>query len=52
MEINSLPDKELKAIVIRTLTELEKRKDKHSKNFSKELENIKKQPVRAEEYNN
>ena len=41
-EINNLPDKEFKALVIRILTELGKRIDEHSKNFSKELEYIKK----------
>lgn len=39
--MNNLPDKEYKALVIRMLTEL-KRLDEHSENFSKELENIKK----------
>ena len=39
--INNLPDKESKRIVIRMLTELGKRIDGHSKNFKKELENIK-----------
>lgn len=38
-EINNLPDKELKALVIRMLTELGKRIDKQLE-FLKELENI------------
>ena len=41
-EINNLPDKEFKALVIRMLTALGKRKDKHCEYFNKELENIKK----------
>ena len=38
-QINSLPDKEFKALVIKMLTELGK---VHCENFNKELENIKK----------
>ena len=41
-EINNLPDKECKALVLRMLTELGKSIDEHSENFNKELENIKK----------
>ena len=37
-ENDNLPDKELKALVIRMLTELGKRIDEHSKNFNKEVE--------------
>ena len=51
-QINNLPDKEFKALVIRMLMELRKRIDKHSENFNKEPENIKKKKVRDEEYNN
>ena len=51
MEINNLPDKEFKAIII-MLTELGKRIEEHSENFNKGLEDIKKEPVRVEEYNN
>ena len=40
-EINNLPDKEFKALVLRMLTELGKRIDKHSENLNKELENKK-----------
>ena len=39
-EINNSPDKELKALAIKILTELGKRIDEHSENFNKELENI------------
>ena len=42
IEINSLPDKEYKLMVIRMLTELGRRINEHSENFNKELENIKK----------
>ena len=38
-EINNLPDKEFKTLVIRMLTELGKRMDEQSENFNKELEN-------------
>lgn len=41
-QINSLPDKELKVILIRMLTELWKRIDEFSENFNKQLESIKK----------
>ena len=41
-EINNLPDKEYKLIIIRMLTDLGRRIDKYSENFNKELENIKK----------
>ena len=40
-EINNLPDKKFKALVIRMLTELRNRIEEHSENFNKELENIK-----------
>lgn len=40
--INNLPDKKYKALVIRMLNELGKRIDKLSENFNKQLENIKK----------
>lgn len=42
MEISSLPDKEFKAMAIKMLTNFEKRMDEHSKNFNKEVENIRK----------
>ena len=41
-EINNLPNKEYKLIVIRMLTDLGRRIGEHSKNFNKELENTKK----------
>ena len=41
-EINNSPDKEFKALVIKMLTELERRIDVHNEKFNKELENIKK----------
>ena len=42
MEIGNLPDKDLKAVVTKILTEFGKRIEEHSENFIKELENIKK----------
>ena len=41
-EMNSLPDKEFKALVIGVLTKLGKRSDELNEHFNKELENIKK----------
>ena len=41
-EINNLPDKEFKELVIKMLTEVWKRIHEHNENFNKELENIKK----------
>ena len=38
-EINNLPDKEYKLIVIRMLGDLRRRIDEHSENFNKELKN-------------
>ena len=34
------------------LTKLGRRMGEHSENFNKDLENIKKEPIRAKEYNN
>lgn len=39
--INNLPDKEIKTLVIRMLNELWKRIDERNENFNAELENIK-----------
>lgn len=50
-QINNLPDKEFKALIIRMLTELQGTTDGCSENFKKDLETIKKEPVRTEEYN-
>lgn len=41
-QIKNVSDKELKALVIKMLTEIEKRIHEHSENFNKELENVKK----------
>lgn len=40
-KINNLPDKEIKALVIRMLNEFWKRIDENNENFNAELENIK-----------
>lgn len=45
MEMNNLPEKEFKVMVIKMLTKVRKRMDKHSENFKKE-------PIRVEKYNN
>ena len=59
METRNLPDAEFKTLVIRVLNELRGRVDDLSKNFNKELGNIKKEdrkhnkePVRNKECNN
>ena len=59
MEASNLPHTELKTLDIRLLNELRGRIDELSKNFHKEIisikkdiETIKKEPVRNEEYNN
>ena len=51
-DMNNLPDREFKALVIRMSTELGEKVDEHGENFNKELESIKKEPVRTEEYKN
>ena len=50
-EVNNLLDRKFKAIVIKMITEQGKIIDKKNENFNKGLEDIKKEPVRAEEYN-
>lgn len=44
MEVNNLPIKDFKAIIINMLNRL-RRMDEHSENFKKELENIQKNPT-------
>jgi len=39
-------------MVIKMLTKLEERTDEHSEDFNRKIENIKKNPIRTEEYNN
>lgn len=53
MEMNNLTYKEANVMVIKMLTKLGIRMNKHSKNFYKDKENIKKktEPIRAKEYN-
>ena len=46
--MNNLPDKEFKALVIKTLTKLGKGIDVNSEHFTKELENIKKDQIKNE----
>ena len=40
MNISDLPDKQYKIIVIKVLSELRERMDKHSKNFNREIEKV------------
>lgn len=42
MEISNLSDKKFKVIVKKMLTELKRRMAEYNKNFSKEIENIRK----------
>ena len=51
VEVNNLPDKEFKVMIIKMLNELRRRMDEHSEKFNKELENIKKNQT-AKEYSN
>lgn len=50
-EINNLPDKEFKALIIKMSTELQKRINIHTEIFNKEPEHIKKDPIGNEEFN-
>ena len=47
-----MPDKEFKLMVIKILTELEKRVEDLREALNKETENIKKEPIGDEELNN
>lgn len=49
-EMINLPDKEFKALVMRTPTEFGKILDGHE--FKQESRKYKKEPIRTEEYNN
>ena len=49
-QITNLSDKTFKPLVIKKLTELGKRIHVHREHFNKELENIKKDPIRNEEF--
>ena len=50
-ETSNLLDREFKQNIIRMLTDIGRRLDEHSELISKELEDIKKEPIRSEEYN-
>lgn len=52
MKISGLLDKELKIMVIKMLTKLGRRMDKHSKNSNKEIENRRKYQVEVTELGN
>lgn len=51
-DIRNLPDKEFKVMAIKILTELWRRIDKHSENFNKEVENIRKYQTEMTEIKN
>ena len=52
-EINNLPDKMFKAIVIRTSPELRKKIDEHNENLKKKKKRTRKiELIRVEAYNN
>ena len=52
MEINNLVDKEFKVMVIKMLIKYGRRIDEQSKNFSKEIENIRKYQIEIMELKN
>ena len=55
VEIGNLPEKEFRVMIIKVMKELGRRMDAQNEKlevFNKELENIKEQPNRDEEYNN
>ena len=52
VEIGNLPEKEFRIMIVKMIQDLGKRIKEHNENFNKELDNIKKEPIRAEEYNN
>ena len=55
VEIGNLPEKEFRVMIIKVMKELRRRMDAQNEKlevFNKELENIKEQPNRDEEYNN
>lgn len=41
MKMSNSPNKEFKVMVVKMLTKLERRMDKHSENFNEEIEKIK-----------
>ena len=45
-----LPDKEFNVTVKKMLTKIGRQMDELSESFNKEIENIKKEPIRTEEY--
>lgn len=47
METSNMPDKEFKTMILKMLNELE-RIDELIESFNKEIENIKKEPIRTE----
>ena len=49
MDVSNIPDKEFKVIVIKMITELGRRMDRHSENFNKEMENIRKYQIEITE---
>lgn len=52
MEMSNVPNKELKFMVIKMLTELGRRMDEHNVNFNKEMENIRKYHIEVMEVKN
>lgn len=51
-EIRNLPNNEFQIMVIKMLTKVGERMDEHNEDFNRKIENIKKKPIRAKEYNN
>lgn len=52
MNISSLLDEDFKVIVTKMFTKLGRRMVEYNENFNKDIKKCKKEPIRAEEYNN
>ena len=52
MKLSNMSDKQFKVMAIKILTRLEKRVEDFSETLSKEIQNIRKKPVRDEQFTN
>ena len=50
-KIGNLPNKEFKVMIIKMLTDLGRKMDEHRENYNR-VRKYKKEPIRAEKYNN
>lgn len=51
-EVSYLPNKEFKAMIVKVVRELGRRKDEHSEETIREVRKYRKEPTRAEQYKN